>query len=306
MRSVSVVICTFNRKDDAVKCLESVLAQDYPDFDVWVVDDASVDGTFEALKDHFGRERRLHILRNDVELGNTLSRNMAMRMSRGEVIASTDDDCVVAEDWLSNLVSVFDEGEDIGLVTGRVLPIFYTPMPKWLKPPIYPIIAVRTVMGRAEHLPPHGCNMAVRRDVMEKVNYLNENITRKYGSLYSGEDTDLGRRVRAAGYRVVYTPDAVVWHRIYPHRLTREHFIRRALYFGMSEVIFSGKTTWGILDAAANITAYFIRYIVRPKFYNLTLIAYKFGWLIKALGGGEEEAAKAEEWFMRFAQKAKE
>ncbi len=306
MRSVSVIVCTFNRKDDIIECLESILRQNYPAFDVWVVDDASTDGTIEALKDHFGREKRLHLLRNDVELGNTLSRNIAMRMSEGEIIASTDDDCIVDEEWLSNLVAVFDEGDNIGVVTGRVLPIFYGPMPRWLKPPIYPILAIRTEMGRAEHLPPYGCNMAVRSDVVEKVNYLNEKITRKYGSLYSGEDTDLGRRVRAAGFKVVYTPDAVVWHKMYPYRLTREHFIRRALYFGMSEVIFSGKSTWGILDAATNVVAYFVRYIIRPKFYNLTLIAYKFGWLIRALGGSEEEAEKVKEWFMRFAQKAKE
>ncbi|MHA1607061.1 MAG: glycosyltransferase family 2 protein [Candidatus Freyarchaeota archaeon] len=302
---MSVVVCTFNRKKDIVECVESILNQDYPDFDVWVIDDASTDGTMEALRDAFSGEKRLHLIRNEVELGNTLSRNIAMRTSKGEIIASTDDDCIVAEDWLSNLVKVFDEGDDIGLVCGRVLPIFYTPVPEWLKPPIYPILAIRTEKERTEHLSPYGCNMAVRRDVMEKVNYLNEDITRKHGTLYSGEDTDLGLRVRAAGYRVVYTPDAVVKHKMFPYRLTREHFIERALYFGMSEVMFSGKNTWGILDAAANITAYFIRYIIRPRFYNLTLIAYKFGWLLKALGGGEEEATKAKEWFMRFAQKAK-
>lgn len=301
--SVSVVLCAYNRKHDVTECIDSILKQDYPDFDVWVVDDASTDGTYEFLKERFGKNKKLHLIRNDTEMGNTRSRNMVMRQSRGEIIASTDDDCIVHRDWIANLVKVFEESPNIGLVTGKVLPIFYGKVPKWLEPPIYPILAIRTENQRTEALNPYGCNMAVRRSVMEKINFLNEDITRKHGGLYSGEDTDLGIRVRAAGYRVVYTPHAVVEHKMFPERISKEHFIRRALYFGMSEEVYAGSNVWKLLDGAANIIIFLFKFIVRPKFSTLTLIAYKTGFMIKALGGDEKSLEKWRKWFMKLAQR---
>ncbi|MGQ9720106.1 MAG: glycosyltransferase family 2 protein [Candidatus Jordarchaeum sp.] len=301
--SVSVILCAFNRKNDVTECLESILEQNYPNFDVWVVDDASTDGTYEFLKKRFGKNKKFHLIRNETEMGNTSSRNMVMRKSKGEIIVSTDDDCIVHQNWIANLVKTFEESDRIGLVTGRVLPIFYGKVPKWLEPPIYPILAIRTENQRAESLNPYGCNMAVRRNVMEKIHFLNEDITRKYGGLYSGEDTDLGLRVRAAGYRVVYTPDAVVDHKMFPERTSKEHFIRRALYFGMSEEVYAGSNMWKLLDGAANIIIFLFKFIIRPKFSTLTLIAYKTGFMIKALGGGEENLERWRKIFMRLAQK---
>ncbi|MHA1580165.1 MAG: glycosyltransferase [Candidatus Freyarchaeota archaeon] len=301
--SVSVVLCAYNRKHDVTECIDSILKQDYPDFDIWVVDDASTDGTYEFLKERFGKNKKLHLIRNVTEMGNTRSRNMVMRQSRGEIIASTDDDCIVHQNWIANLVKVFEESPNIGLVTGKVLPIFYGKVPKWLEPPIYPILAIRTENQRTETLNPYGCNMAVRRSVMEKINFLNEDITRKHGGLYSGEDTDLGIRVRAAGYRVVYTPHAVVEHKMFPERISKEHFIRRALYFGMSEEVYAGSNMWKLLDGAANIIIFLFKFIVKPKFSTLTLIAYKTGFMIKALGGDEKSLEKWRKWFMTLAQR---
>lgn len=147
--------------------------------------------------------------------------------------------------------------------------------------------------------------MAVLRSVMEKINYLNEDITRKYGGLYSGEDTDLGLRVRAAGYKIIYTPEAAVEHKMFPERLTKEHFIRRALYFGMSEQVYAGSNMWKLLDGAANIIIFLFKYIVKTRFSTLTLIAYKTGFMIKALGGDEVALERWRKWFMRLAQKTK-
>lgn len=302
---VSVILCTFNRKKDVTECLESILRQNYPNFDVWVVDDASTDGTYEFLKKKFGGHKNFHLIRNDVEMGNTRSRNMVMRESKGEIIVSTDDDCIAHQNWIANLVKVFEESPKIGLVTGKVLPIFYKKIPLWLEPPIYPILAIRTENKRTEAFNPYGCNMAVLRSVMEKINYLNEDITRKYGGLYSGEDTDLGLRVRAAGYRVIYTPDAVVDHKMFPERLSKEHFIKRALYFGMSEKIYAGSNLWKLLDGAANIIIFLFKFIVNPKFSTLTLIAYKTGFMINSLGGDEKVLERWRKWFMRLSQKTK-
>ena len=113
--SVSVVLCAFNRKNDVTECLESILKQNYPNFDVWVVDDASTDGTYEFLKKKFGKNKKLHVTRNETEMGNTGSRNTVMRKSKGEIIVSTDDDCIVHQNWIANLVKVFEETPKIGL-----------------------------------------------------------------------------------------------------------------------------------------------------------------------------------------------
>jgi hypothetical protein len=92
---------------------------------------------------------------------------------------------------------------------------------------------------------------------------------------------------------------------MFPERLSKEHFIKRALYFGMSEKIYAGSNLWKLLDGAANIIIFLFKFIVNSKFSTLTLIAYKTGFMINSLGGDEKVLEQWRKWFMRLAQKTK-
>jgi len=88
MARVSVIIPTYNRLPKVKDAIESVLGQTYRDFELWVVDDGSTDGTAEALK-AFGK--RIRYISQD-NRGVSAARNLGMRVSRGKYVAFLDSD----------------------------------------------------------------------------------------------------------------------------------------------------------------------------------------------------------------------
>jgi glycosyltransferase involved in cell wall biosynthesis len=95
----AVVVPTFNRKAVLRQCIEALAKQDYPDFEVIVVDDGSTDQTSEMIVDEFPKVRFL----TQDHRGPAAARNRGVAGARGEIIAFTDDDCVAPRNWLTRL-----------------------------------------------------------------------------------------------------------------------------------------------------------------------------------------------------------
>ena len=119
---VSVIVPTRNRADKIVECLEALARQTYANLEVVVIDDASSDGTQDAIQRFRGRHPRfqLTVLVNSPQRGANPSRNRGIAASRGELIAFEDDDCIAEPDWIAQLVAGF-VSERVGAVTGIVL-----------------------------------------------------------------------------------------------------------------------------------------------------------------------------------------
>src|SRR5687768_15225139 len=88
--TVAVVIPTRNRREMVAGAVESVLAQDPPAAEVIVVDDASTDGTAEALRERFGE--RIDVIRSETNIERGAARNLGARSSSAELIAFLDSD----------------------------------------------------------------------------------------------------------------------------------------------------------------------------------------------------------------------
>lgn len=86
--TVSVIIPTYNRAPLLGRAVQSVLNQTYQDFEVIVVDDASLDNTEEVVR-HFA-DPRIHYLRHEENRGTAASRNTAIKIDRGEYVAFLD------------------------------------------------------------------------------------------------------------------------------------------------------------------------------------------------------------------------
>ena len=113
---VSVVIPTFNRKELLEKSIESVLAQTLNDFELFIVDDASTDGTAEWLMKNVNLDKRIHVIRLPVNRGCNAARNVAVSRARGRYLAFLDDDDLFLPERLELTVAKFETTPELGVV----------------------------------------------------------------------------------------------------------------------------------------------------------------------------------------------
>ena len=115
---VSVVVCTRNRQDDLLTCVEALERLDYPDLEIVVVDNApSDDATEVALA---GRDFPRVRYAVEPRPGLSHARNLGVAEARGEIVAFTDDDVTVNARWVEALVRGFARTPRVVCVTGLV------------------------------------------------------------------------------------------------------------------------------------------------------------------------------------------
>ncbi|MFP4207347.1 MAG: glycosyltransferase family 2 protein [Wenzhouxiangella sp.] len=108
---VTVFIPVFNREDYVCTAINSILAQQYTDFEVLVIDDGSSDRTVERVAAY--RDRRVRLERNSANLGIPATRNRGLELARGEYIALLDSDDYAYPDRLGRQVEFLDRHPDI-------------------------------------------------------------------------------------------------------------------------------------------------------------------------------------------------
>lgn len=107
MNPIGVVICNYNKKDFVLQCVQSVLESKEKNFDIYVVDNASSDGSAEALKKAYGN--RITVIENKENLGGSGGFNTGLRIVRDKgysYFMCLDDDAAVDENALSVFISL--------------------------------------------------------------------------------------------------------------------------------------------------------------------------------------------------------
>lgn len=110
-------MCTYNREDYVREAIDSVLAQDDPNVEIVVVDDASTDRTGAVLGDYGDRIR---VIRSDENRGTGISRNRGLCHSDGELVAFLDDDDVLPPGSLSIRRAMLGADPDADVASGRI------------------------------------------------------------------------------------------------------------------------------------------------------------------------------------------
>jgi GT2 family glycosyltransferase len=203
MPDVTVVIPTFNRPELVARTLDAIgrLTLTPGGVETIVVDDGSEPAAAAALDEAAAGIPGVRVLRQE-NRGPAAARNLGYRSGTAPLVAFLDDDCAPAPDWLLKLVEPLNGSSDTGAVGGRVLP---APPTNWVSR----FCAATEYSSGLQPVFENAAtaNACYRREALEALGGFDERFIHP-----GGDDPDLSERARAAGYRLEFVPDAVVYH----------------------------------------------------------------------------------------------
>ncbi len=221
----AIVVNTCAGSEQLLRTIVSALDQDYPSFEVVVVDNRPlISGVRALLRERFPDVSQVRYTA-EPRPGLGRARNAGLHSTTAEVVAFTDDDVVLDQSWLSWLVAGFGAARDVACVTGLILPLQLETAAQLLFEEYtgWSARLERRVWDSDEHRLDHplypytvgvfgsGANAAFRRDVLIELGAFDENLgigTPACG----GEDLDLYTRLILRGHRLVYQPAAMLRH----------------------------------------------------------------------------------------------
>ncbi len=296
---ISVVICTHNRDRYLGTALDSVLKQDFEDYEIVVVDNASTDQTRQVVEQRLAHERLRYVY--EPKLGLNVARNRGAQETTGSIIAYFDDDAIAPPAWLQAIHSAFQSHEKVGVAGGKVTLIWpegYT-QPQWLSPSLAGNLGAYDLGESMVNITnpgdtPRGLNYAIRRTVLEAVGNFQLNLDRVGKNLLSHGELYMTEVVLKAGWQVMYLPEAEVGHQVASERLKQSWYFRRGWWQGISECYreqIAGSAGWQQLPRGAErlIRGLYnaVKYISDParRFDNLIYAYGQLGYLSSAFKG---------------------
>lgn len=246
---IAVILCTFNRCQSLARALESLGACYMPPSVQWkvlVVDNNSTDATRSVVEDFARRFQGRFEYLFQPRQGKSNALNLGVEKTTEEILAFVDDDVQVDPRWLMRLSAVFTNPEWSG-AGGRIAPEAEFEAPVWLDttgPYALAPLAMFDPGRPSGNLPepPFGANMAYRRVMFSKHGGFRRDLGPQPGGEIKNEDVEFGARLLAAGERLCYVPEAVVYHDIPRHRVTKKYFRNWWLGKGRSEIRQVGTT----------------------------------------------------------------
>lgn len=200
--AISVIIITWNRKNDVIEMLRSLIEQTFTNFEVIVVDQASVDETSENVGILFPHVR---IIRLDHNHGVAGGRNIGIQHARSEIMVFLDDDAVLEKNGLASVWEEFSSEKNIGIIAGKVVDYYTGELQRahWS----YPDYQITKSDTRFETYTFSGGIHAVRKKVFEHVGQYDEMI------FFGPEEYGLSMRTFAAGFKIIYLPTFILRHK---------------------------------------------------------------------------------------------
>ena len=235
---VSVIICTYSmeRLQDTIDAINSILTQTYPHIETII----SVDHNEELLaklKELF--PENVPFAFNNLVQGLSDTRNAGIKKATGDIIAFIDDDAIADKKWVEIMVSNYTN-PDILAVGGKLVPLWEKDRPWWFPEELDWIVGC-TYKGHPQEKRNVrnliGCNMSFRREIFDKTGYFTNRLGRLGKNALGGEETELCLKIKAAmpKAKIIYEPQAVVYHKVPAFRGNFDYMLRRAYGEGLSK-----------------------------------------------------------------------
>ncbi len=218
---VAVILLNWNQKEMTLACLRSLAGVDYPNFGMVLVDNASEDGSAEAVQQAFPE---VTVIRNQENLGVAGGRNVGLKhvleQEAAEYLLLLDNDTEVDPAFLTALVRAGEQEARAGILTGK---IYFHDRPEviWCAGGTWDLYRCDfrlaghdeadqgqyDTLRDVDHVA--GCCQMITRPALDAIGLLDERF-----SPYFCEDTDWCARAAEAGFRVLYVPRARLWHHV--------------------------------------------------------------------------------------------
>lgn len=241
---ISSIICTLNRAGYLRKAIKSLVEQTITkeNYEILVVDNGSTDSTKQIIIEEFAQVQNLRYVYEPI-MGLSQARNTGLAQAKGEYVAYLDDDAIACSNWLEKIVEVFETVKpQPGCAGGKIEPIWEAPRPSWLSDRLMTYLTTldysQTPISLNDtpcRLP--GANMAFPRCLLQDMGGFQVELGRKGSNLLSNEEFLIQQQLVDKGYSCFYHPEIAVSHHVPASRLTKDFFVSRLYWEGISKAI---------------------------------------------------------------------
>lgn len=246
---ISVIFPTRNRADLLKLALQSLTQQtlSQESYEILVIDNGSTDQTANIAKEFIKKLPNLRYF-HAPEPGLHTGRNKGMLEAKGDILVYADDDIEAFPTWLETIKNAFNN-PDIAMVGGNNIPLFLEEPPEWLtalwERPILkegrylPSLSLLYLKGESRLFSPSfvwGCNFSIRKSLLLEARGFHPDGMPKELIRFRGDgETYVSQFVINSGSKCLFHPDASVYHKVTPERMTFEYFYQRGFNQGVSD-----------------------------------------------------------------------
>jgi len=306
---ISVIIVNWNGKKHLSYCLPSLEKIDYPNFEVIVIDNGSTDGSVEYVKKNFPKVK---IIQNRKNLGFAKANNIGFEKAKGEYILLLNNDTEVAPAFLTKLVDAMKRDKKIGAIQPKIVLMDSGKLQAggafltntgflyhfgYGKDP-----TDRKYNQQMEIFSANGSCILVKREVIEKVGLFDPDFFCYF------EETDFCWRVWLAGYKIVYVPGSVIYHKgAQTAKRLKSSFVN---YHSFKNRIASLIKNLGLAELFKTMPTHllfcrlaFFAFLVMGKFSNAWAIQKAIGWNFLHLGKTLEKRKRIQDKIRKISDR---
>jgi glycosyltransferase involved in cell wall biosynthesis len=206
---ISVVISTYNRGESITATINSIIATDYSNFELHIIDQSDNDLTQKAIAP-FLNDPRFHYLKSKTR-GCSSGRNEGIKQAPHELIAITDDDCEVPVNWLQEMVKALEIDNNLGAVFGNVVAGEFDPAQGFIPTHIINKPYLATSIKQKNKVRGISANMGLRKSIWAKVHGF-DSMLGAGAPFNSSSEGDYTLKLLAAGFYIYETPRLCLVH----------------------------------------------------------------------------------------------
>ena len=304
---ISTIICTYNRQDYIVQCLESIVRQtlDKQFYEILIVDNNSTDQTPTLCHEFMARYPNYPIRYVvEKEQGLSAARNRGIYEAHYTIVNYTDDDAEMSEGYLKAIFDYMNAHPNIWGLGGKIIAKYEnderpTWMSRYLEGTVGTTFLGETIKPYQKGQFPPGNNMTYRKTAFQQYGYFDNDLGPKGNALTRCDEKDIAEALQQGGHTLVYHPEALIYHHVPRSRLTDDYQRRQHIGMGISErkrmakksSYAWGKTALSYIIKLGAATLLAVKYLLAEQNYGKAKMIFLFryyalggyiGWLQKA------------------------